>query len=213
MYIYQPTCICCRNIITFVNMASVDQKNHLTFERLHRLLLVKGRQALKNALDVIHPPDKLLAALEENKTSLQKLRPRVFNDERWKLLFPPADNPPDSKTFDMKLLIILLENICGLQPAEKGWDTMPSHMDISLQTNVTRIKLIENKVGISKVTSADNDGTTFVLKAMWENVSQSLVEMGIPQKEIDQLIDEPDDGTKRSFKGKVNVVNYLRKCC
>ena len=165
-------------------MASVNLQEKANFTRLSRLLVDKGTEALRNTLDAVHPPANLPAVLNANRTTLLKLKPRVINDTQWDLLFPPSGNPPDSKTFDVTLLTVLLRNLAGLPPPATGWNAMPPDTDHSPQANITRIKLFRNQV-YGHVTSTQVDKITFDL--LWMKISKALIDLKIPQKEIDDL--------------------------
>ena len=165
-------------------MASISLEEKANFTRLSRLLVDKGTEALRNTLDAIHAPPNLPAVLNGNKITLLRLKPRVINNTQWNLLFPPSGHPPDSKTFDVTLLTVLLRNLSGFPPPATGWNTMPPGTDNSLQANITRIKLFRNQV-YGHVTSTEVDKTTF--HNLWQEISKALVDLKIPQKEIDDL--------------------------
>ncbi len=165
-------------------MASINLQEKANFTRLSRLLVDKGNEALRNTLDTIHYPANLPAVLNANRTSLLKLKPRLINDIQWDLLFPPSGNPPDSKTFDVTLITVLLRNICGLLPPATGWNTMPPVADRSQEANITRIRLLRNQI-YAHVSSTQVHNATF--ENFWKNISQVLVDLKIPQTEIDDL--------------------------
>ena len=151
------------------------------FARICQLLVDKGGDALRKALHDVHPPSKLAAALSSHRPTLQKLR--SINPSQWKLLYPAA-GPPDSKTFDVTLLAILLRNICGLPTPVAGWNTMPPVSDTSISANILRIKMFRNEV-YGHIPSAQYDDTTF--QKLWHEISQPLLKLGIPQQDIDLL--------------------------
>jgi WD40 repeat protein len=163
-------------------MASVDLQEKANFTRLSRLLVDKGTEALRNTFDAIHPPAKLQAVLAANRAPLLRLKPRVINNPQWDLLFPPSGNPPDSKTFDVTLLTVLFRNICGLPST--GWSAMPLDTDRSMQANIVRIKLLRNEI-YAHVASTQVDNATF--ESLWQKISQALVELNIPQHDVDGL--------------------------
>ncbi len=165
-------------------MASINLQEKANFTRLCRLLVDKGTEALRTTLDAIHPPANLPVVLNANRKSLLRLRFKVINGRQWDLLFPPSGNPPDSKTFDVTLLTVLLRNICGLPPPATGWNTMPLGTDRSQEANITRIKLFRNQV-YAHVSSTLVDDTTF--ENLWQEISQALVQLKTPRKEIDDL--------------------------
>jgi hypothetical protein len=162
-------------------MASVEEEK-ANFTRLSRLLVDKGTEALRNTFDTIHSPANLPAVLNANRKSLLRLKIRVINNSQWDLLFPPSGNPAVSKTFDVTLLTVLFRNICGLP--KTGWDAIPVGTDRSVQANIVRIKSYRNEV-YAHVTSTQVDNATF--ESLWQKISQALVELNIPQNEVDEL--------------------------
>ena len=165
-------------------MASLNLEEKANFTRLSRLLVDKGCEALRMTFDAIHPPANLATDLHANKSVLLKLKPRIVNFAQWDLLFPPSANPPDSKTFDISLLTVLLRNICSLHPPATGWNTMPPNTDNSPAANITRIKLLRNEV-YAHVSSTEIDNPTF--ETLWQQVSKTLVDLKVPVNEIDDL--------------------------
>ena len=165
-------------------MASVDIQEKANFTRLSKLLVDKGTEALRNTLDAIHLPANLPAVLNANRKSLLRLKFRVINDSQWDLLFPPSGNPPDSKTFDVTLLTVLLRNICGFPSPATGWNTMPPDADRSPQANIVRIKLFRNHV-YAHVTLTQVDNAIF--ESLWQKITQALIELNIPQNDVDDL--------------------------
>ena len=169
-------------------MASLNLQEKANFTRLSRLLVDKGCEALRMTFDAIHPPTNLATVLNANRSVLLKLKLRVINFTQWDLLFPPSGNPPDSKTFDITLLTVLLRNICGLHPPATGWNTMPPNTDNSPAANITRIKLLRNDV-YAHVSSTEIDNATF--ENLWQKISKALVDLNVPLKEIDDLKTSP----------------------
>ena len=153
------------------------------FARICQLLVDKGGDALRQALHVVHPPSTLAAALNFHRRTLQRLRYSVINSSQWKLLYPVA-GPPDSKTFDVTLLAILLRNICGLSSPVAGWSTMPPASDTSISADILRIKMFRNEV-YGHIPSAQYDDMTF--QKLWQEISQPLLKLGISQQDIDSL--------------------------
>ena len=167
-------------------MASVDLQEKANFTRLSRLLVDKGTEALRNTFDAIHPPANLPVVLNASRKSLLRLKFRVINNSQWDLLFPPSGNPPDSKTFDVTLLTVLFRNICGLP--SRGWGAMPPDTDRSMQANIVRLQFLRNEI-YAHVTSTRLDNATF--ESLWKKISQALVELKIPQNDVDDLKTSP----------------------
>ena len=124
--------------------SSVEKSNGA---KLGRLLIDGGTAVLRNAFDRYHPPANLAANLNANYVTLNSLKTRrALHQPQWDLLFPPGGATPDSKTFDITLLFLLLTNICGLSPPLSGWHKPPPSSDTSLEANLTRIKLYRNEM-------------------------------------------------------------------
>ena len=163
-------------------MASADLQEKANFTRLSRLLVDKGTEAFRNTFDGFHSPASLSAVLNAKKTCLLRLKPGVINNSQWNLLYPPSGDPPDSKTFDVTLLTVLFRNICRFP--KTGWSVMPVDTDRSTQANIVRIKSYRNEV-YAHVTSTQVDNATF--ESLWQKISQALIELNIPQNDVDDL--------------------------
>ena len=164
-------------------MAS-DGQEKANFTRLSRLLVDKGTEALRNTFDGIHPPARLPVVLNTNKKSLLRLKFKVVNTSQWALLYPPSGDLPNSKNFDVTLLTILFRNICGFAPPSTGWDVIPVDTDRSVQANIVRLKCFRNNAYAHVTTTKVNNAT---FESLWKKISQSLVELGIPQNDINEL--------------------------
>lgn len=153
--------------------------------KLSRLLIDGGTQVLRNVFNNYHPPAKLTADLNASYSILNNLlRRRILNRPQWEQLFPPSGATPDSNTFDITLLFLLLANICGLSPPPLGWHTIPPPTDASLEANLARIKLFRNEL-YGHVTTTGVDTPTF--NALWKEISAVLVALGLDKAEIDRL--------------------------
>ena len=103
--------------------SSVEKTNGA---KLSRLLIDGGTTVLRKIFDGHHPPTNLITDLNAHYSILNNLlRRRVLNRQQWEKLFPPSGVAPDSETFDITLLFLLLINICGLTPPLSGWHTKP----------------------------------------------------------------------------------------
>ena len=171
------------------------------YSRVCHLLVDKGGDVLRRALHVhvIYPPSTLAAVLNANKRALSKIRYSVISPAQWELLFP-ATGSPDSNNFDITLLTILLRNICGLASPATGWDVMPAASDTSISANIARIKIFRNEV-YGHVPSAQLDDTTFL--KLWQEISKPLVNLGIPQHDIDELKNAPLTPEEESYAEKL----------
>ena len=156
--------------------------------KLSRLLIDGGTTVLRNIFDGYHPPANLSAGLNANYSTLQKLcKKKVLRPAQWDKLFPPGGAAPDSNTFDITLLFLLLTNICGLSPPHSGWHAKPSPGDDSLEANLARMKFFRNEL-YGHVSSTGIDTPTF--SSLWKGISAVLVALGLDQTEIDKLKEE-----------------------
>ena len=153
--------------------------------KLSRLLIDGGTTVLRNIFDHYHPPANLASDLNNNYSILNNLlRRRVLNKHQWDKLFPPGGGVPDSHTFDITLLFLLLTNICGLTPPLSGWHAKPSPSDSSLEANLARVKFYRNEL-YGHVTFSGVD--TAIFSSLWQEISASLLSLGLDQAEIERL--------------------------
>ena len=122
--------------------------------RLKRLLVDGGTHALREVLHSIYPYDKLQVVLSKNRRKLQSLR--IYDSQREKL-FPPSGDPPDSDTFDISLLHLLIREICNLTAPLTGWHKIPVEGDDSVEANIARIKCFRNELCHVTSTSVPNN--------------------------------------------------------
>ena len=162
--------------------SSVEKTNGA---KLSRLLIDGGTTVLKRIFDGHHPPANLAADINANKSTLNiLLKKKVLYKPQWDKLFPPGGVAPDSKTFDITLLFLLLTKICGLTPPPSGWHTKPPSSDTSHEANLSRVKFYRN-VLYGHVTTTGVDTPTF--SALWTEISGVLVSLGLGQAEVDRL--------------------------
>ena len=162
--------------------SSVEKTNGA---KLSRLLIDGGTTVLRKIFDSHHPPANLAADLNANKSILSSLlRKKVLHKPQWDKLLPPGGVAPDSNTFDITLLFLLLTNICGLTPPPSGWHTKPPASDTSHEANLARLKRYRN-VLYGHVTTTGVDTPTF--SALWTEISGVLVSLGLDQAEVDRL--------------------------
>ncbi len=162
--------------------SSVEKTNGA---KLSRLLIDGGTMVLRNVFDHYHPPANLAADLNANYRTLNNLlRRRVLRATQWDHLFPPGGAAPDSNTFDITLLFLLLTNICGLAPPLSGWHSKPPPSDTSREANLARIKFFRNEL-YGHVSTTGVDTPTFT--SLWQEISAVLVALGLKQAEIDRL--------------------------
>ena len=131
---------------------------------------------------------------------LKSLKKNILTDDQWKKLFPSSGIPPNPLTFDISLLHLLLREVCGLTAPAKGWHKMPPDTELSKEARIVRIKFLRNELCHGISTSIPNDK----FQEKLQTISQSLVALGLDQKEIDRLATEPiDHDTERRVSEEV----------
>ena len=164
-------------------LASSEEKTNGA--KLSRLLIDGGTTALRNVFDTCRPPANLAADLNANYLTLNNLLKKKFlRPAQWDQLFPPGGATPDSKTFDITLLFLLLTNVCGLTPPLSGWHIKPPPSDTSFEANLARIKFFRNEL-YGHVSTTSIDTATFT--SLWQEISAVLVALGLNQADIDRL--------------------------
>ena len=191
--------------------------------RLARLLVDVGTHVLRKVLYSVHPPATLQHVLNNNLRKLQRLKSRrVIFDDQWETIFPPSGDPPDSKTFDITLLHLLLREICHLTAPPTGWHKMPVDGDVSLEANIVRIKCFRNELCHSASTGILNGD----FEDKWKKISLSLKELqaSIYEMKIQDLKNDPIDHDltqrveeqieqwKREHQDEAEAMPQLRSC-
>ena len=169
--------------------------------RLARLLIDGGTHVLREYLHSLYPPETLSTVLNNNIVRLQDLKKRkkIF-DGQWETLFPSSGDPPDTSTFDITLLHLLLREICFLTEPFTGWHNFPTENDITPEAHIVRIKFFRNELCHSISTGIPDEQ----FEDKWAKISRSLVALGLDQCKIDQLKNEPiDHDTKRRVEEEV----------
>ena len=124
----------------------------------------------------------------------------MLSDSQWEKLFPSSRDPPDSNTFDITLLHLLLREICGLSAPSTGWHNMPSDSDTSHEANIVRIKCFRNELCHGVSTGISNPE----FEDKWKKVSKALEDLGFDAVEITRLKNEAiEHDTQRRVEDEV----------
>ena len=78
---------------------------------------------------------------------------------------------------------------------------MPPNTDRSMQANIVRIKCLRNKV-FAHAISTRVDGSTF--QYLWQEISQPLLELGIPESDIEEIKTAPLEPDWRLIELKID---------
>ena len=162
-----------------VFMASATPSNPSTkgtsnYAQLCRLLVKVGSDVLRKIFDRVCPPENLHGALTNptNHAKLQTLRKkRVLSTSQWRKLYPVVKSSVSSGNFDSSLLLFLLRNIFGLTLPASSWNNLPLVTDTTPAADITRIKILRDRV-YSHVTSSSVDDPTFI--SYWNNIKDTF---------------------------------------
>ena len=170
--------------------------------RLLRLVIDGGTYVLREFLHSIHPHATLQGVFNNNIGKLTGLHfKKIITSRQWEMLFPLSGHPPDSKSFDVTLLHLLLREVCSLTAPSTGWHNLPANSDVSPEANIVRIKCYRNELCHSVSTSI----TEAEFEDKWKVVSSALVALGLDQKDVDNLKTEPiDHDIERRVEEEVN---------
>ena len=170
-------------------MVGTEEKCNGT--KLTRLLIDCGTETMRRTFDSIILPAHLPSVLHTHKSLLKSLlKKRVLSHNQWDKLYPPGGSAPDSKTFDISLLFVLLRTyrICGLTSPATGWDALPPAADVSREANLARIKFYRNQV-LGHVTGTGVSKADF--EQYWKDISGALTALGADKVAIDDLKSSP----------------------
>ena len=149
-------------------------KETSNYARLCYLLVDVGSCVLREIFDRICPPGNLHTVLNDpkNHAKLQTLRKkRVLTTSQWHKLYPVIKSPVSSGNFDTPLLLFLLRNIWGLTLPASGQDDLPLVTDTTPAADITRIKILRDRV-YSHVTSGSVDDPTF--SCYWNDIKDTF---------------------------------------
>ena len=179
-------------------LAGSEEKTNGT--KLIRLLIDGGTVALRKTFDRYHPPHRLVQDLNTNYSILENLlKEQVLNGHQWDKLFPPGGVAPDSNTFDITLLFLLLTTICGLRaPPHSGWHNKPNPKNKSPEANISRVKFYRNKLIHKTTTGVDTEE----FSSLWDEISAPLLALGLNKEEVARL--------KGEKSGEENYLQALR---
>ncbi|CAG2220280.1 unnamed protein product [Mytilus edulis] len=99
--------------------------------------------------------------------------PTDLPSAQWNLLIP-RNGVPDSKTFDVTLMICLIRNLTSINPPVNGFDSLPLPGETTPGSDLARIKYYRNKL-------AHHDSNTIdsaYFHTAWTDISKAVRRMG-----------------------------------
>ena len=155
-----------------------------------------GVRLLKETFDSFHSPADLPLKLADPAIQSQLKRAKISKAE-WDCLYPSTGTFGKSADFDITLTFRLLRTICNLKPPVKGWDSLPSCADHSLEADLARIKYYRNSVygHNQKMEILESE-----FCSLWKEISEALLRIAGSissakkdewKKSIVKLLDDP----------------------
>ena len=157
--------------------------------KLMRLIVDGGTEALRQTLTKYCAGNLQFVLSTHHRTLLRLKIHRIINQNQWDKLYPAASVPSNINDFDITLLCILLKNICGLKShRDPIWHNIPNVSDHSVEADIVRVMSFRNERFGHIPNTAVSDGD---FQFFWAGISVPLVRLGIDQREIDRLENEP----------------------
>ncbi|CAG2200866.1 unnamed protein product [Mytilus edulis] len=150
-------------------MASLSEEEE-NYVRLALLLKGVTPRAVRTYFDREFPPTSLPSTLSTSHNTLLDLKKRIINQAQWNLLIP-RNGVPDSKTFDVTLMICLIRNLTTINPPINGFDSLPLSIETTPGPDLARIKHYRNK--LAHHDSNKIDTTNF--DTAWKDISDVSV--------------------------------------
>ncbi|CAG2234295.1 unnamed protein product [Mytilus edulis] len=138
-------------------------------------LLLKGvtPRAVRTYFDREFPPTSLPSTLNTNYNTLSDLKlKRIINQAQWNLLIP-RNGVPDSKTFDVTLMICLIRNLTSISHPINGFDSLPLPGEITPGSDLARIKYYRNKLAHHDSNTID----TAYFNTAWGDISNESIDI------------------------------------
>ncbi|XP_052085845.1 uncharacterized protein LOC127723320 [Mytilus californianus] len=154
-------------------MASLSEEEE-NYVRLALLLKGVTPRVVRTFFDREFPPASLPSTLSTGHNTLLDLKvKRIINQAQWNILIP-RNGVPDSKTFDVTLMICLIRNLSSMNPPVKGFDSLPLPWEITPGADLARIKCYRNKLAHHDSNTID----TAYFNTAWKDISDAVSRLG-----------------------------------
>ncbi|XP_071161389.1 uncharacterized protein [Mytilus edulis] len=151
---------------------SVEEDNYV---RMSLLLTGISPRAVRSSFDYEFAPACLETSLKKEYDKLLDLKQKHrINQSQWNLLFPRFPDVPDSKTFDVTLMVTLLRNLTKLDPTLAGFDRLPATTKTSKGADLVRIKYYRNY--LAHLDDGKVDTTYF--GTAWLDITEAIGRLG-----------------------------------
>ncbi|XP_063404021.1 ankyrin-3-like [Mytilus trossulus] len=205
-------------------MASTLSQDEDNYVRMCLLMTGISTRAARIVFDHEMAPSCLNSTLNKKYNILKKLRNEgKINQIQWNLLFRNKPDVPDSKTFDVTLMITLLRHLTDLTPPG-GYDLLPSSNETTPLSDLARIKyyrnflahLVEEKIedtefltGWDIVTNAISRLGGITMKQECDYLKVKILDQS--SREIIQQIKRSNDEIKELKKSMESLSTEMKK--
>ncbi|XP_063426126.1 uncharacterized protein LOC134709933 [Mytilus trossulus] len=194
-------------------MASISPEEE-NYVRMSLLLTGISPRAARVLFDREFHPSCLDSSLKKAYKTLFDLKKKhVINAAQWNLLFTRFPDVPDSRTFDVTLMILLLRHLTPMTPPLCGFDRLPSAMETTSAADLTRIKHYRNHLAHL----VDGKLDTGFFNTAWNDITCAIDRLGAQQmkQECEHLKTKPLDQTNQEImidiKHSFNEIRELKE--
>ncbi|EDK98103.1 mCG128616, isoform CRA_b [Mus musculus] len=162
------------------------------FYHLLHIIIISGTDMVRQIFDEAMPPTLLKKELLIHKNVLEPYYNHLWTNHplggSWHLLYPPNKELPQSKQFDLCLLLALIKHLNVFPAPRKGWDMEPPSSDLSKSADILRLCKYRD-ILLSEILM--NGLTELQFNSIWKKVSDILLRLGMKQDDIDKVKENP----------------------
>ncbi|XP_042811111.1 E3 ubiquitin-protein ligase DZIP3 isoform X1 [Panthera leo] len=162
------------------------------FYHLLHIIIISGTDIVRQIFDEAMPPPLLKKELLIHKNVLEPYYNHLWTNHplggAWHLLYPPNKELPQSKQFDLYLLLALIKHLNVFPAPKKGWNMEPPSSDLSKSADILRL-CKHRDILLSEILM--NGLTESQFNSIWKKVSDILLRLGMKQEDIDKVKENP----------------------
>nr|XP_045003231.1 E3 ubiquitin-protein ligase DZIP3 isoform X3 [Jaculus jaculus] len=162
------------------------------FYHLLHIIIISGTDVVRQIFDEAMPPTLLKKELLIHKSVLESYYNHLWTNHplggSWHLLYPPNKELPQSKQFDLCLLLALIKHLNVFPAPRKGWNMEPPSSDLSKSADILRLCKYRD-ILLSEILM--NGLTESQFNSIWRKVSDILLRLGMKQEDIDKVKENP----------------------
>ncbi|XP_070643567.1 E3 ubiquitin-protein ligase DZIP3 isoform X4 [Bos indicus] len=162
------------------------------FYHLLHIIIVSGTDIVRQIFDEALPPPLLRKELLIHKNVLEPYYNHLWTNHplggAWHLLYPPNKELPQSKQFDLYLLLALIKHLNVFPAPKKGWNMEPPPSDLSKSADILRLCKYRD-ILLSEILM--NGLTESQFSSIWKKVSDILLRLGMKKEDIDKVKENP----------------------